>query len=36
MPGPFHRQVMSSNEKTDFKSLKKLAAYIKKYIPIIP
>ena len=35
MPGPFHRQVMSSNEKTDLKSLKKLAAYIKKYIPIM-
>ena len=35
MPGPFHRQVMSSNVKTDFKSLKKLAAYIKKYIPIM-
>lgn len=35
MPGPFHRQIMSSNEKTDLKSLKKLAAYIKKYIPIM-
>ena len=35
MPGPFHRQVMSSNEKTDLKSLKKLAAYIKNYIPIM-
>ena len=35
MQGSFHRQVMSSNEKTDFKSLKKLAAYIKKYIPIM-
>ncbi len=35
MPGPFQRPVAPSNEKTDFKSLKQLVSYIKKYIPAI-
>lgn len=35
MPGPFQRPVARSNEKTDFKALKQLVSYIKRYIPAI-